>query len=94
MIRTFDVKIRKKYFDEIISGKKVFELCMDEKQNPGNIVVFHEWDGKRYTGRWVKCKITYVLRKVYGLMYGYCVLGIDVIASDLDSFSDLEEHDD
>lgn len=93
MAKTFRGKICGEYLDAIASGKRTFDLRLDAGQNPGDVLILMEWDGTQYTGRWVKCKITYVLRDCAecGLNPHYCVMGINVLFADLDSFSDLEE---
>lgn len=57
-------KIWPKYFDEIASGKKKFELRLgDFEVNEGDTLVLEEWDNekKAYTGRTVEVIATYVL---------------------------------
>ncbi len=51
------------YFEAIISGKKKFELRLNDFEvNEGDILVLEEYDPKtkKYTGRKVKKKVTYV----------------------------------
>jgi len=62
-------KIEKKvvspYFDEIISGKKNFEVRLARfRCGPGDVLVLREWDPmeKAYTGRVVERKVGYVLK--------------------------------
>jgi hypothetical protein len=57
-------KIWIKYFDAILSGKKTFELRLDDYQyKEGDVLNLREWDPekKSYTGRSIKKEITYVL---------------------------------
>jgi len=63
------VKIHKKiwpeYFEQIIAGKKSFELRLaDFEINKGDILVLEEWDNKKkkYTGRKIEVVVTYVFR--------------------------------
>jgi hypothetical protein len=63
------MKIKKKtwpkFFKEILVGKKTFDVRIaDFKVKPGDILVFEEWDPKRkrYTGKKIEKKITYVLK--------------------------------
>ncbi|MCX6701892.1 MAG: DUF3850 domain-containing protein [Candidatus Zambryskibacteria bacterium] len=63
------MKIEKKcwpeLFDEIVSGKKAFELRLaDWECKAGDILVLKEWDPKtkEYTGREIEKEITYVLK--------------------------------
>lgn len=71
-------KILPKYFDEVKSGNKNFELREDEDDiQPGDILVLKEWKNGEYTGEKVTKTVMYVLRNVpqYGLMDGYCIIG-------------------
>jgi hypothetical protein len=58
-------KIWPKYFEEVVSGKKTFELRLaDWECNEGDILVLKEWDPdtKDYTGRTIEKKAGYVLK--------------------------------
>ena len=58
-------KVWLKYFEQIISGQKKFELRLaDFAINNGDILVLQEWDEikKEYTGRQVEVVVTYVLK--------------------------------
>ena len=77
-MKTVEKKILPKYFKEVDSGNKTFELRKDEDDlQVGDILVLREWDGE-YTGKQLIREVTYVLRDCpeYGLMDGYCVLAI------------------
>ena len=71
-------KILPKYFRDVCMGIKTFELRKDEDNiQPGDILDLQEWDGEKYTGRNVRCAVTYVLRNCpeYGLMDGFYIIG-------------------
>lgn len=54
-------KILPKYFEEIVSGKKKFELRLaDFEINEGDILILEEWDKntKEYTGRKIEVVVT------------------------------------
>lgn len=56
-------KINKEYFEAIISGKKKYELRLNDFEiTEGDILVLEEWDKSlgEYTGRKVEKKVTYV----------------------------------
>ena len=56
-------KIWPEYFDAILSGKKKFELRLNDFQvNEGDVLLLEEWDPvtKMYTGRNIEKKVTYV----------------------------------
>ncbi len=57
-------KIWPVFFERILSGKKTFELRLDDREyNEGDVLVLKEWDNEKstYTGRVIKKEITYVL---------------------------------
>lgn len=56
-------KIWPKYFADVASGKKKYELRLDDFEvKEGDILILEEWDPKKkeYTGRKVEKKVTYV----------------------------------
>ena len=56
-------KIWPEYFEEVASGKKKFELRLNDFDiNEGDTLVLEEWDPntKSYTGRSIEKKVTYV----------------------------------
>lgn len=56
-------KVWTEYFNAIASGKKKYELRLDDFDvSEGDILVLEEWDPKteKYTGRKVEKKVTYV----------------------------------
>ena len=58
-------KIWPKYFKEVKSGNKKFELRLaDFNIKPGDILILDEWDPKKkkYTGRKIKRKVKYLLK--------------------------------
>ena len=53
------------YFDNILSGKKKFELRLNDFEvNEGDVLLLEEWDPKTasYTGRSIEKKVTYVAK--------------------------------
>ena len=65
---TINKKVWREYFEEIISGKKKFELRLaDFEVNEGDTLVLEEWDKdkKDYTGRKIEVVATYI-RKTKG----------------------------
>jgi ribosomal protein S17 len=53
------------YFKKIVDGEKAFDLRLANfRCKPGDIIVFREWNPKtkKYTGRAVEKKVTYVLK--------------------------------
>lgn len=73
-----ELKILPGYFDAVKSGAKRFELRENDRNyKVGDAVIMREWNGD-YTGNEITATITYVLKDCpsYGLMNGYCILGI------------------
>ncbi len=51
------------YFEAILSGKKRYDMRLNDfEANEGDILILEEWDQKikKYTGRKIEKKITYV----------------------------------
>ena len=58
-------KIWPEYFDAVTSGKKKYELRLNDFEvNEGDTLLLEEWDPatKAYTGRSIEKKVTYVLK--------------------------------
>lgn len=58
-------KIRPEYFDQILSGKKTFELRLaDWECAEGDTLLLREWDAEKaaYTGREIEKTVSYVLK--------------------------------
>ena len=79
MPKTIEKKILPVYFRAVRSHDKTFELRKDDSDyQVGDRLRLREWDGERYTGNVAVRMITYILRDCpeYGLMPGFCILGI------------------
>ena len=62
---TIHKKVWREYFEQIVSGKKKFELRLaDFKVNEGDVLVLEEWDKdtKEYTGRKIEVVATYIIK--------------------------------
>lgn len=78
-MKTIHKKILSQYMDEVIRGKKTFEIRKDEDDiQVGDIIVLEEWSDGKYKNVSVNAEVTYVLRNCpeHGLMDGYCVIGL------------------
>lgn len=56
-------KIWPEYFEAVVSGKKKYELCLNDFEvNEGDTLLLEEWnpETKAYTGRTVERRVTYV----------------------------------
>lgn len=74
------LKILPKYFKDVESGIKNFEIRKnDRKYAVGKYVCLREFDGEKFTGKFVIKQIQYIYEGsgVYGLAEGYCILGLD-----------------
>jgi len=63
-MKTVEKKIDLGFFDDVYSGKKKFELRLnDEDISEGDTLVLKEWNPatKTYTGRVIEKKVTYAL---------------------------------
>lgn len=83
---THELKIIPKYFEDVLDGKKNFELRKDDRNfKEGDNILLREYEGGEYTGYELFSPIRYILRDVseYGLQDGFVILGLDsnVIAS-------------
>lgn len=79
MNKTIEKKILPQYFTDVMRGRKNFELRKDEDNIQCNdVLILNEYDGEKYTGNYVVRKVNYVLRDCpqYGLMQGYCIIGL------------------
>lgn len=61
--KVIEKKIWPKYFEAILSGKKKYELRLNDFEiAEGDILLLKEWDPetKKYTGREIQKRVTYV----------------------------------
>lgn len=79
-INKYALKISPKYFDDVASGRKNFEIRKNDRNyQVGDYVKFKEWKDGHYTERETKhYRITYILTDCpqYGLQEGYCILAL------------------
>jgi ASC-1-like (ASCH) protein len=58
-------KILPEYFEAVASGKKKFELRLNDFEvNEGDVLLLEEWDSKteKYTGRKIEKKVSYIAK--------------------------------
>lgn len=81
-MKLHELKIKRKYFDAILEGKKTFELRKNDRDyQVGDLIWFivvsdyGSHDGLKHGETY---QITYILNNVpeYGLDKDYCILGI------------------
>ena len=75
---THELKILPKYYEEVVSGVKTFELRKNDRNyNTEDILKLREYENGKYTGREIYKRVTYILYGgCYGLEEGYVILGI------------------
>lgn len=75
---THDLKILPKYFEDVLSGIKTFELRENDRNfKTEDMLRLREFSDGEYTGREVLKRITYILEGgSYGLEEGYVILAI------------------
>lgn len=76
-----ELKIYPQYFEDVISGKKKFEIRKnDRKYRVGDILILKEWDNIKYSGREARAEVIYLIDdKFVGIQPGYVVMGIRLI---------------
>ena len=74
-MKTHDLKIEKKYFNDVIAERKKFEVRKND------ILSLNEYDKDKqvYTGRHISVKVLYILDDSTFLKEGYVVLSIAII---------------
>lgn len=76
---THELKILPKWFADVSSGKKNFEIRKNDRGfKVGDELILREWERGKYTGRETHRKIEYIYHGdgSYGLSEEYCVLGL------------------
>ena len=81
-MKTHDLKIEKKYFNDVIAERKKFEVRKNDRGYQVNdILSLNEYDkdNQVYTGRHISVKVLYILDDSAFLKEGYVVLSIAII---------------
>ena len=74
-----EVKIVASYYEDVVSGKKSFELRKNDRgYKQGDSLKMLEFKDGKHTGRTINADIIYMLEDYTGLTEGYCILGIRV----------------
>ena len=82
IVKVHDLKILPPFFEEVIAGRKTFEMRFDDRGYAvGDIVLLHEWEHGQYSGRRVSAKITYILRGFRGLKRRWVVFSFQIYGS-------------
>ena len=73
-----EIKIAATYYEDVVSGKKSFELRKNDGYKQGDKLIMIEFKDGKHTGRIINADIVYMLEDYTGLVEGYCILGIKV----------------
>ena len=73
-----EIKIAAMYYEDVVSGKKSFELRKNDGYKQGDKLIMLEFKDGKHTGRIINADIVYILEDYTGLAEGYCILGIQV----------------
>jgi ribosomal protein S17 len=87
-MRTIEKKVWPEYFKKILSGKKKFEVRLNDFScQEGDVLVLREWDPQtqEYSGRSIEKEVVYIARtknmtfwtKEEIDKYGYQIIGFD-----------------
>lgn len=75
-VKVHQIRLLTKYFDDVLSGKKSFELRKNDRDyKVGDILEMTEFKDGKNTGRMARMIVTYFLDGFTGIEDGYCILG-------------------
>ena len=80
--KTHIIRLAAMNYDDVISGKKSFEICKNAGYKEGDIIEYMEFKDGRNTGRAFKAEIAYIVNEHRGLTEGFCIIGVKVSESD------------
>ena len=80
---THDLKLHKRWFNDVANGIKTFEIRKDDRgYKVGDSLILREWEEIiGYSSFAVLAEVTYIIRHKdfsAGINEGYCVMGIKV----------------
>ena len=76
------LKILPEYFEAVNAGMKQFEIRYNDRDyHAGDILELNEYTKSGYTGRVIKCRVTYLTD--YAQQDNYVVMGIKPITADV-----------
>lgn len=82
---THILKIKPQFFNAIISGKKRFEIRLNDRNyQEGDEVILNEFNNGSYTGKSIRAIITYILNHddfPDGIPQNYVVFNIKILSN-------------
>lgn len=76
-MKIHELKVEPRDFQAIIDELKLFKVLKNDRDYMnGDILFLREWKKGMYTGRKVRCVITYVSEYENGLLDGYVILNV------------------
>ncbi len=87
------LKTLPEYFEAVRKGDKTFELRKNDRNfKVGDYLALNEWDGKKYTGRALLAKITYMLdpNDIMTCVGGFVILGLNYFKINADNISEVD----
>lgn len=95
-MNTHYLKTVQPYFDEVESGKKTFEVRIDDRTpryEAGDVAVLELYhpDNETVPARSIQKRITYVLRDKRFVREGYCVFGLEDLSAATAASANLSE---
>lgn len=87
------LKTLPEYFEAVRKGDKTFELRKNDRDfKVGDYLALNEWDGKKYTGRALLAKITYMLdpNDIMVCVGGFVILGLNYFTINADNISEVD----
>lgn len=88
-MKIHELKVWPEYFEEVQKGNKTFEIRKNDRDyKTGDVILLQEYDPNKshvchtcdclkYTGRELKCKVTYITS--FGLQENFVCMGIKLL---------------
>lgn len=79
---THELKIWPRFYEEIKTGRKTYELRRDDRDfQCDDVLVLNEYDPdtKIFSGRQISRRVTSIMRTFAGLEHGYCIMSLEKV---------------
>jgi hypothetical protein len=75
MPKLHSLKVRPEFFEKLLTGEKTFEIRANDRGfEVGDTLDLKEWDGDKFTGRWLWRDVLYI--SSYQQIAGYIVMAL------------------